>query len=94
MQKGIIMEKEQEEILKSRHHYVTHVTQLTRIIIKAVLPVVLLLAGLWLLTLRLAGWSIIFGLPMVVLGVIFLIYAYDEILSVNNLDSCKDKGLN
>jgi len=81
------MEKEQEEILKSRHHYIIHITQLVRIIIKAVLPVVLLLAGLWLLTLKFAGWSIIFGLPMVVLGVIFLIYAYDEILSVNNLDS-------
>lgn len=33
------------------------------------------------LAMRIAGWGIILGLPMVVFGVVFLIYTYDEALS-------------
>ena len=62
------------------HH---HPEEVIKLIFKGVIPIVLLLAGIALLALRLPGWSIIFGLPLVVFGVVFLIYTYDEILSKN-----------
>ena len=53
----------------------------TRIMVMAILSLGLLAGGLVLLTSKIAGWSIIFGLPMVVIGVIFLVYSYDECVS-------------
>lgn len=41
---------------------------------------VLLLGGVWLLALRIPGWSLIFGLPAVQIGIIFLIFTFDEIV--------------
>ena len=55
--------------------------KIIKLIFRGLLPVVLLLSGIVLLSLRIAGWSIIFGLPMVVIGVVFLIYTYDEVVS-------------
>lgn len=69
----------EKELLDTKNNH--HGEEITRLIIKSVLPIVLLLGGLWLLTLRLAGWSIIFGLPMVILGIVFVIYAYDDAVS-------------
>lgn len=39
--------------------------------------------------LRLPGWSIILGLPMVIIGIVFLIYTYDEVMS--NKDPYENK---
>lgn len=58
-----------------------HIEYLITLLLKIIGPVVLLASGLALLALRIAGWSIILGLPMVVIGVVFMIYTYDEILS-------------
>lgn len=52
-----------------------------RLTFRVLIPIVLLGGGLFLLSLRIAGWSIIFGLPMVTFGVVFLIYTYDELVS-------------
>lgn len=74
-----------------------HSEHATRLIIKAVIPLSLLFGGLWLLTLKLAGWSIIFGLPMIVMGVVFLIYSYDEVVSgkiQTHVDMGKDEDIN
>ncbi|MDO8341410.1 MAG: hypothetical protein Q7T59_05550 [Candidatus Woesebacteria bacterium] len=54
---------------------------IVKLVLKTVVPIFILIGGIALLTLRIAGWSIIFGLPMVVIGVVFLIYTYDEIVS-------------
>jgi|SRR3989344_2097377 len=59
------------------HH---HAEEAIKLIFKGLIPVVLLISGLVLLILRLPGWSIIFGLPITIFGVIFLIYTYDEIV--------------
>ncbi|HUC95230.1 MAG TPA: hypothetical protein VMR19_04500 [Candidatus Saccharimonadales bacterium] len=55
--------------------------QVTRLIIQAVLGLGLLAGGIIILSTRIAGWSIIFGLPMVVISSIFIIYTYDDTLN-------------
>lgn len=50
-----------------------------RLVLKGLLPVVLVFSGLALLYLNLSGWSIILGLPMLVIGSVFIIYTYDDI---------------
>lgn len=62
------------------HH---HAEEAIKLVFRGVIPIVLVLSGVALLALRLAGWSVIFGLPLVVFGVVFLIYTYDEIVSKN-----------
>ena len=52
-----------------------------RLTFRVLIPIVLLVGGLALLGLRIAGWSIIFGLPMITFGVVFLIYTYDELVN-------------
>lgn len=52
-----------------------------RLTFRVLIPIVLLGGGLTLLALRIAGWSIIFGLPMITFGVVFLVYTYDELVS-------------
>lgn len=58
-----------------------HSSNGVRLFFRVLIPIVLLVGGLALLALRIAGWSIIFGLPMVTFGVVFLIYTYDELVS-------------
>ena len=55
--------------------------QVTRLIIQAVLGLGLLAGGIIILSTRIAGWSIIFGLPMVVISSIFIINTYDDTLN-------------
>ncbi|AKM83313.1 hypothetical protein A2422_00805 [Candidatus Woesebacteria bacterium RIFOXYC1_FULL_31_51] len=64
--------------INDKHH---HLESIVKLVLKTVVPIFILIGGIALLTLRIAGWSIIFGLPMVVIGVVFLIYTYDEIVS-------------
>lgn len=58
-----------------------HSERMIKLILKAVVPMLILGAGLILLVMRLPGWGIILGLPMVIIGVVFLIYTYDEVVS-------------
>lgn len=51
----------------------------TILIFKSILPLALLSFGVILLALRIAGWSIILGLPMILFGFVFTVYTYDEI---------------
>ena len=66
------------EINNHEHH---HERDGVRLTFRVLIPIVLLGGGLTLLALRIAGWSIIFGLPMITFGVVFLIYTYDELAS-------------
>jgi len=54
-------------------------TNTIRLIYKGLIPIVLVLGGIAILALRIQGWSLFLGLPMVVIGVIIMIYTYDEI---------------
>lgn len=66
------------------HNVYKHIERLTIITLRAVIPLALLGGGLALFVLRIAGWSIVFGLPMIVIGVVFLIYTYDDISRVHD----------
>ena len=44
-----------------------------------ILALTLFLGGILLLSLNLPGWSLILGLPAVQIGIIFLIFSFDEI---------------
>jgi len=66
-----------DESYEEHHHHHENGVKLT---FRVLIPIVLLAGGLTLLALRIAGWSIIFGLPMVTFGVVFLIYTYDELV--------------
>lgn len=77
MQKGCLM---REDIKKEEVKY-KHIELLLKLLVRIFAPVALMFGGLALLALRISGWSMVFGLPMVVIGVVFMIYAYDEILS-------------
>lgn len=67
-------------------------SEIIRWIIRSFLSVGLLGGGITLLALRIPGWSIIFGLPMVVISGVFIVYTYDDILNkyINIEDSKKD----
>jgi hypothetical protein len=71
------MPKEENSLEPIHHHFEEGV----KLIFRGLIPIVLLLSGMGLLFLRLPGWSIIFGLPLVTFGVVFLIYTYDEVVS-------------
>jgi uncharacterized membrane protein len=51
------------------------------VFLRVIVSMILLIGGIIMLALRIPGWGIILGLPMVVFGVVFLIYTYDEALS-------------
>lgn len=53
---------------------------LIKLFLRGLLPVVLLVSGVVLLVLEIPGWSIIFGFPMIIIGVVFLIYTYDYVI--------------
>ena len=72
--------KVSSEIL-AREDYWLHKDQLIRMILRVIVGMGLLVGGLVLLALRIAGWSIIIGLPMIIFGSVFVIYTYDEVLS-------------
>lgn len=42
-----------------------------------ILSLVLFLGGIWLLSLRLPGWSFFLGLPAIQIGLIFMIFTFD-----------------
>lgn len=58
----------------TKHH---HAEEVVRLIFRGLIPIILLSGGLILLTLKIPGWSLIFGLPITIIGTVFLIYTYD-----------------
>ena len=60
------------------------------LIMRGLIPIVLLVSGIFLLSLHIPGWSIIFGLPIVVFGTVFLIYTYDDLVSKKVVEAEKD----
>jgi hypothetical protein len=53
---------------------------ITKTIPAIVLSLVLFFGGVWLLALRIPGWSLFLGLPAVQIGIIFLIFTFDEVM--------------
>lgn len=62
------------------HHFLNNIAieNLLYTILIAFLPLILVIGGVLVLVAKIPGWSLILGLPMIIIGVTFLIYAYDE----------------
>lgn len=71
------MKKDDE---KSQQGY-GRLEEVIRLISRVLIPIIVLGGGMYLLHLRITGWSLIFGLPITVIGVAFLIFTYDEVVS-------------
>jgi len=54
-------------------------TFITKTIRSLLISTGLFIGGIILLALRIPGWSIIFGLPAVQIGIIFLIFTFDDL---------------
>ena len=54
--------------------------EVIKLVFRGLLPIFLMIGGMLLLFLRISGWSIILGLPMLIMGTVFLIYTYDEVV--------------
>ncbi len=50
-----------------------------RVFFQFLLAVILFLGGIWVLSLRIPGWSLILGLPSVQVGLIFMIFTFDKL---------------
>lgn len=58
-----------------------HREKLMLLLLRVIASLTLLIAGITLLALRIPGWGLILGLPMIIFGSVFIIYTYDEVLS-------------
>jgi hypothetical protein len=54
-------------------------TFFTKTIPSIVLSLSLFAGGIFLLALRISGWSLILGLPAVQIGIVFLIFTFDDV---------------
>lgn len=69
--------KRRNEDHQEEHH---HLEETVQLVFRGLIPIVLLAGGLFLLDLRIFGWSLFFGLPTTVAGVALLIFTYDEVM--------------
>lgn len=51
-----------------------------KLLYKGLIPVLLVVAGVVILVLGIEGWSVLLGIPITVIGVIMMIYTYDEMV--------------
>lgn len=49
-----------------------------RDISRYIAPMILFTGGVWLLSLRIPGWSMLFGLPAIQIGIVFVILSFDN----------------
>lgn len=62
----------------SSHH---HAEEAARILLRGLIPITLVTSGVYLLVRGVPGWSMIIGVPMLIFGIVFIIYTYDEVVS-------------
>lgn len=61
------------------HDAYDYIALLMRSLVPSVVGLVLLIGGVWLLTLPLPGWKLILGIPAAQMGIVVLMYAFDDI---------------
>jgi hypothetical protein len=86
-----LMEKEME--VKKRDNKTLHMERLIKLFFRGVIPIFLLVSGVVVLALKISGWSLLLGAPMVVFGCVFLIYTYDEVVAGRVADLPDNPGI-
>lgn len=54
--------------------------RIIKLLFRGLIPILMLLAGVVLMVSKGSGWLMIIGTPITVLGTVFLIYTYDEVI--------------
>jgi hypothetical protein len=68
--------------VKLNSEYITAMNQtgsIKKFVLQTFICLVLLGGGIIILALRIAGWSLFLGLPMILFGVVFLIFTFDHL---------------
>lgn len=89
MEKSVNLSDKEAEF-KAKEHDWYHKSMLIGIVLRVVVAMGLLVSGIVVMAMRTGVWGIIFGLPMIVFGSVFMIYTYDEVLSKNFTLHSKD----
>jgi len=55
--------------------------RIIKLLFRGFMPMLMLVAGVILMTSEISGWNLIIGTPITVLGTIFLIFTYDEVIA-------------
>lgn len=66
-----------EEMFQNNHMRSSRI--ILRQLFLFLISVSLLAGGVFLMSLRISGWSLILGLPLILFGFVFLVYSFDEI---------------
>src|SRR3989344_4447221 len=65
------------------HPQASHTFDFFYVTVRSIIPflsgTVLLIGGIWLLTLQLPGWKLILGIPAAQIGIVVLLLAFDDI---------------
>ncbi len=69
-----------KELFVGPDHHLHHIETI-KLIFRGLIPIVLVVGGIVLMTLRLSVWGLVLGIPMIIIGVVFLIYTYDAVVS-------------
>ena len=68
-------------IPRSHLHYPTLEQKLViKLIFRCLIPLVILVSGVVVFSVRLSVWSALLGIPMVIIGMVLAIYTYDEVV--------------
>lgn len=49
---------------------------------RLLIPIILLVCGVIIFVAQISAWNLILGLPLIVVGVVLVIYTYDEIVKI------------
>ncbi len=62
--------------MREEHH---HAEEAIKLIFRGLLPLALFVGGVIVLGVKIGGWGLLLGIPLTVIGAIFLIYTFDDI---------------
>jgi len=52
-----------------------------KLLFRGLVPMLMLVAGVILMTSEISGWNLIIGTPITILGTVFLVFTYDEVIA-------------
>lgn len=57
--------------------------ELVKLIFRCLIPMTFLVVGYLMFSSSVRGWNLIFGLPLILFGAVFLLHTYDEVIARN-----------
>ena len=66
------------------------IESLIKLIFRGVIPIVFFVGGVFLFITRVSPWGVILGLPTIVIGMVMMIYTYDEVISKKVVETSEE----